>query len=162
MESRIEKNGYTRELSGSHSVLQRLLPRHHKILDLHLEGLSYENIASRTNLKKRQVANIVNSPVFQQQLSLRRSTIEDTVEENIIKHEQSVSDLLKEKTIAAAQKLVDLMDSDNDSVARQSANDILDRGGCPKVSRQESDIITTLILDNEQAQLIALALKETD
>ena len=160
MKSRIEQNGYNRELSGSHSVIQRLLPRHLKIMDLHLEGITYDDIASRVGLKKRQVANIINSPVFQSSLSLRRSKIEDSVNEEIIKTNESVLDVLKENTLAAVDKLVDLMSSENDSVARQSANDILDRGGFPKVSRQENDTSTTLILEDDQASILALTLKE--
>jgi len=160
MESRTEKNGYTRELSGSHSVVQRLLPRHLKIMDLHLEGTTYSEIASRVGLKKRQVANIVNSPVFQSSLSLRRSKIEDSVDEEIIKTQQSVLDVIKENTLAAVDKLVDLMDSENPSVARQSANDILDRGGFPKTSRQETESTQTLILDDEQAKVLTLTLEE--
>lgn len=160
MTSRIEQNGYNRELSGSHSVLQRLLPRHLKIMDLHLEGLSYQDIATRVSLKKRQVANIVNSPVFQQALAIRRSKIEDNVDEHLIKTQESVLDIIKENTFAAVDKLVDLMSSDNDSVARQSANDILDRGGFPKVQRQEQDTTTTLILEDDQAKILAQTLKE--
>lgn len=158
--SRIEKDGYERELSGSYSVVQRLLPRHHRIIDLHLQGLSAKDIAQETGLKKRQVLNIINSPVFQSQLSLRRSKIEDQVEETILKAQDDVLETLKKNTLSAVNRLVEISGSDNEAVARQAANDILDRGGYPKTSRQENDVSQTLILEDKQAQVIAEALKE--
>ena len=45
-------------------------------------------------------------------------------------------------------------------MARQASNDILDRGGYPKTSRQETEQNSTLIIENDQADLIKLALSE--
>jgi hypothetical protein len=54
------------------------------------------------------------------------------------------------------------MDDENPSVARQAANDILDRGGYPKVQRQENQNESTLVIDSEQAKLLEAALQEIE
>ena len=82
------------------------------------------------------------------------------MEEQIIKTQDDVNEEIKKATLAAARRLSALVDDDNPAVARQAANDILDRGGYPKVSRQENQNESTLVVDNEQAELLALTLKE--
>ncbi len=162
MPKNLESDHYDRELNGSYSVAERLLPRHHQIMDLHMQSLSYQKIADTLGMSMRQVANVCNTPAFQNALALRRDKIEDAVEEDIIRQNDSVLEVLKQNTLNAVNRLTELMDDDNSSVARQAANDILDRGGYPKVQRQETKNESTLIVDSEQAKLLETALKEIE
>lgn len=154
---------YKREMNGGFAVNARLLPRHHQIMDLYIAGKNNKEIVAATGVSYRQVLNIVNTPQFQNAAALRRDRIEDVVEERIIQEADAVQAIIKANTLTAINKLVDLTEqSDNDSVARQAANDILDRGGYPKVQRQETKNESTLVIDSEQAKLLEVALKEIE
>ena len=88
--------------------------------------------------------------------------MEDTVEEDILRTKNDVLTEIKNATMQAVGRLIELVDDDNVAVARQAANDILDRGGYPKVSRQENQNESTLVVDSEQAALLETALKEIE
>ena len=144
-----------REYNGSYTVLQKLLPQHYQILDLHLSGHKAPDISKILGISSRQVYNALNSPRFQNELSIRRAKLEDHVDESIIRAKDQVQEVIKQNTLAAINRLVQLTDQDeNPSVARQAANDILDRGGYPKISRQETEVSQSLVLENDQAALI--------
>ena len=153
---------YNRELNGSYSVAERLLPRHYQIMDLRMQGQNYREISDNLRISYRQVANVCNTPQFQNALALRRSSVEDQVEEDILKTQSDVLTEIKNSTMQAVRRLIQLVDDDNVAVARQAANDILDRGGYPKVSRQESQNESTLVVDSEQAALLKRALEEIE
>jgi hypothetical protein len=153
---------YKRDLSGSYSVAERLLPRHYQIMDLCLKGITKKEIVNTLGISYRQLMNICNTPQFMTALALRRDKIEDGVEEDILRTQNDVLTEIKNATMQAVNRLIELVDDDNAAVARQAANDILDRGGYPKVSRQENQNEQTLVVDKEQAELLALALKEIE
>ena len=153
---------YNRQLNGAYTIAHRLLPRHYQIMDLRLAGKNCREITRITGVSYRQVVNIVNTPQFQNALALRRDTIEDTVKEDIIRSESEVLTEIKKATLDAVHRLVELVDDENVAVARQAANDILDRGGYPKVSRQENQEERTLVVDEEQAKLLKKALQEIE
>jgi len=125
-----------------------------------MSGKNFREISDITGSSYRQVANVCNSPKFQNAEALRRDVVEDRVEEEIIKEKNSVMEVIKKNTLDAVERLVELMNDENVAVSRQAANDILDRGGYPKVSRQENQNESTLVVDSEQAKLLELALKE--
>jgi predicted transcriptional regulator len=56
--------------------IKRLLPRHEKIMDLLMEGLSQKEVAQRLMLSPRCVSYVVNSRVFQDALAERRWLME--------------------------------------------------------------------------------------
>jgi DNA-binding NarL/FixJ family response regulator len=56
--------------------IKRLLPRHEKIMDLLMEGLSQKEVAQRLMLSPRCVSYVVNSKVFQEVLAERRWAME--------------------------------------------------------------------------------------
>lgn len=149
-----------REKSGSYTVAQRLLPNHYAIQDLYLAGLKAEEIATRVNLTSRQVRNILNTPQFQHELALRRSKIEQSVDQTLVQAHEDVASIIRDQTIQAARKLGELIDSQNESVARQAANDILDRGGYPKVTKSDVSQQQSVVVDADQARVIAETLQQ--
>ena len=149
-----------REYNASYTVTQRLLPRHHQIQDLVLTGHSREDIAEKVKMSYRQVCNLVNSPNFQHELAIRRSKVEQNVEENVVKSQDEVTEALRAQTISAVTRLTDLITSENEAVARQAANDILDRAGYPKITRTTVDNTHVISIDKETATRIEDALKE--
>jgi DNA-binding CsgD family transcriptional regulator len=153
---------YKRDLNGSYSIAERLLPRHYQIMDLRAKGYNYKQIVEELGMSLRQVKNVCNTPQFQNALAMRRDIIEDRVEEDILKTQSDVLTEIKKATMSAVDRLIRLIDDDNPAVARQAANDILDRGGYPKVSRQENQNESTLVVDSEQAALLQTALKEIE
>lgn len=155
-----EQAHHDRELHGSYTVTQQLLPRHYTIQDLHLSGLNYREIALKLSMSLRQVANVINSPQFQHELALRRSHIQDSVDEGLLQAQDEVQTIIKKATTDAANRLSSLLTSENEAVSRQAANDILDRGGYPKVSRTDTTTKQSITLDSEAAAQIEKVLLE--
>ena len=96
---------YNRELNGSYSVAQRLLPRHHRVMDLHIRGLNARQISDELKMSYRQVHNLLNTPQFQNKASIRNQSIMDQSDQEIIIEKDSVNKLIKEHAFHAAQKL---------------------------------------------------------
>jgi len=113
--------------------LQKLNPRHYKILDMAVSGMQAVDIAHSLKMSPTQVNNILRSPSFQHQFALRRKQheyIQDTSESD------SVKQLLKDNAEKAASKLIDCVNSDDERIAIKSASEILDRSGYPKEQQQ--------------------------
>ncbi len=152
---------YKRELNASYTVSQRLLPRHYEIQDCVLQGLNGKQIAAKLSMAYRQVMNILATPQFQHELSLRRVKTEAQIDESILRSHDAVTEVIKTQTLAAVNKLTDLMtNSPNDSVARQAANDILDRGGYPKVTKTQDLSTAQILIDDKTAIILEQTLKE--
>ena len=109
--------------------IRRLLPRHHRIIDLALEGKSRKEIAEIVALTARAISNITGSPVFQNELSRRRRELERKTNEAIARTLTEV----RQRAGAAAMGAVDthlrLLRSKDPRVAQKAAMEILDRAG---------------------------------
>jgi hypothetical protein len=65
--------------------IKRLLPRHEKIMDLLMVGLSQKEVARRLMLSLRCVSYVVNSRVFQDALAERRWMMEQEQNEEYLR-----------------------------------------------------------------------------
>ncbi len=132
--------------------LQKLLPRHYRILDLVLDGnLTIKEIAEAVGMTQMGVHVIRRSPTFQHELAMRRKSREESYDETNVRDNLTALDLIHEKTAEAAEKIVDLMGSENESIALKSAVELLDRGGVPKETRSEQTnktLVVTLSADD--------------
>jgi len=132
--------------------LQKLNPRHYKILDMCLQGLQAVDIASQLKMSPTQINNIIRSPSFQHQFALRRQkleSIQDTTEVD------SVKQLLKQNAEKAASKLVDCINSDDERIAIKSASEILDRSGYPKEQQQNvQDNSVNIIISADELSIL--------
>ena len=135
-----------------------LTPRHNKIIDYCIEGLTPKQISEKLHMSARQVGIIINSGSFQHQLSIRRSNYNEDHDEKLAESEvQSASDILQQHAAAAAKRLTTGLLSNSENIALRSAESILDRTGTVKITRQESDDKPIINISREDLQL----LKET-
>lgn len=163
---------YNRSFKGNNmteTYLQKLLPRHHKIIDLFLDGnLTIKQIAEAVSMTPVAIHNIRSSPTFQHELSLRKLN-RDKVLDDIAAIDRT-AEIIDSHTEDAAEKIVTLLSSRDESIALRSASELLDRGGFPKASKIESvvkgavvvmsaedltRIERTLELENDRREMIA-------
>ena len=92
-------------------------------------------------MSREHVGVIVNSPLFQKELKALEDRIVDAIADPVR--------YLRGKSIKAAKKLVELMEtSENERIQQISAIEILDRAGAPKISRLEGDKQPSVYFDN--------------
>ena len=121
----------------SSSRLQRLQGRHHRMIDLKLEGVSHVDIASELGCTPQSVSLCVNAPIFQKEMARRREEYREGLDDEMVERVGDASQIIRKATILAAETQVSLLGSDNEIVQQRSAMDILDRGGFPKVTKSE-------------------------
>jgi len=135
--------------------IQSMNPRHYKILDLCLAGINNKDIATRLDMVPSQISIITNSPSFQHELAIRRSSISEQVDNTIANETKDAMHLLKENTLRAAQTLVNQLSSEQEKIAQASAMDILDRAGFPKVTKSSNTNLNAVVcIDLETAELL--------
>jgi len=135
--------------------LQKLNPRHFKILDLCLDGLQAVDIARHLKMTPTQINNIIRSPSFQHQFAVRRKQREDTQDASAVSEIDHVKNLLKENTEKAANKLIASIDSNDEKIAIKSASEILDRGGYPSIKEQRiQDNSVNIVINSEELSVL--------
>jgi hypothetical protein len=146
---------------GSETILAKLAPRHFKIIDLCLEGLPKNEIATRVNMGPRQLENVMNSPSFQHQLTLRRAQHEAQHDEAVAVAAIHTADhLLQKESTNAATELILQLTSDDETTRFRSAESILDRTGYAKVTKaQNTQLSAVLNVPVEQLSTINETLK---
>ncbi len=144
------------------NFIQNLNPRHHKILDLYLKGLSKVQIAERLDMTPSSISIITRSPNFQHELAMRMARISEISDGKIADSNEEVSNVLKEATLKAAKKIIDKMESAEEGISFKASCEVLDRGGFPKATRLDANIplAPQIILSADQIGCLADALKE--
>lgn len=137
--------------------IRKLNPRHLKIQDLALEGLKIKDIAEQLHMHRPHVSMIINSASFQHELSIRRSSVAEQVENNVASLDDEVASALKRSAKQAVDKIVDKMaHAEDEKLQVKSAIEILDRSGYPKSTRVEGQQVNIAIgISDDSAQLIA-------
>lgn len=108
--------------------LQRLNPAHFQIVDLCLQGYGPKEISQVVGMTPQAVSLITKSPVFQQELSRRRETMEKTVNSEIASTISNARLKLEANAEKAIDKVTDLMEkAEDERVQLTAARDILDR-----------------------------------
>jgi hypothetical protein len=141
-------------------LIQRLLPRHFKILELTLAGHDRKAIAQALEMSEPTITNVQRSPLFQAELVRRRregegATVATLDREAALGRARS---LLEEASVGAAEKMVELMEAEDTSLQHRAAADILDRA-LGKSGQKES--VPVVNITAEQVQLLNIALKES-
>ena len=135
-----------------------LTPRHYKILDYCISGLTPTEIAKKLKMTKGQVSIVMNSPSFQHQFAMRRAKHEDTLSEHEASELDTTKELLQKSALVAANKLVDGMSSCDERIKLKSATEILDRTGYSRINKDSSMSQNTNIIINSSDMNV---LKET-
>ena len=120
-------------------TIEKLTPRHYKILDYCIAGYTQQQISSALGMQHRQVGVIINSPSFQHQFALRRKQTELIQDTNNASAIDEVKQSLQLSAKAAADKLISGISSFDEKIALKSATEILDRTGYPKEQKVSGD-----------------------
>ena len=107
--------------------IQRLQARHYKMMDLHLAGMDTKAIAEVMGKSAVGVGQVINSPIFQAEVSRRRASGERAHDEGLAHVAVRAKQVIEDNAENAAQKVVDLMDDEDSSIQFKSATHILDR-----------------------------------
>ena len=142
-----------------HGNVQRLNGRHYQIIDLVLLGKRAVDIAKIVGMTARSVGLVIHSPSFQHELSMRRDTINEQVNKNIVDNIDDTAEELKKAGLEAARKLIGGLASSDEGIVFRSAADILDRTGYPKMTKSIGALSTNIGIDEKSASLIAESLK---
>lgn len=136
--------------------IKSLTPRHFKIVDLCVRGWAAIDIAKHLKMTGPSVSVIMNSPTFKHEFALRRAIFEDRDNQSIIDEEDEVTKTLREGARAAAQKLVQHIDSIEESISVKSCAEVLDRTGYIKKGDDKKTIIApTIIINDKDGQKLA-------
>jgi hypothetical protein len=97
------------------------------IVVLKLASYSQVQIAKIIGISREQVREILDKPAVQEEINILRAKLP-----------AAATELLQDFMIEAVMTYVDVMrTAENDKTRIEAANEILDRGGIPKVSRSE-------------------------
>ena len=144
------------------NTVQRLLPRHFKVIELAMAGHDSKTIAETLNIKPTTVALILKSPLVQHEISKRTKA---STEETILGLDRDafrgkVMGILEKATLKAAQVQEELLNNPNPTIALRASDSILDR---VFGSRQDGGGAATVInITAENVALLHTALKESE
>ena len=123
-------------------------------MDMVIQGLKSGAIAERLELTVQYVSTIVHAPQFQHQLAIRRENYQEHFDQSLIENEQDANKILKKNAIAAALKMVALMEAGNSNIQLKASCDIMDRVGPTKQNKNIDISQTNIIVDEKMAKLI--------
>lgn len=132
---------------------EKLNPRHYRIVDLTLLGVSAVDIASEVGINVASVGVIQRAPTFQHELALRRHRVTETVDLQLTNSHEQVENCLKNAALAAANKLVGSLDSLDEDIQIKSATELLDRTGHQKVNKIESKSVVLVLTPDDLTRI---------
>jgi hypothetical protein len=145
-----------RDFDMPHEI-ERLLPRHYKIIELASEGHSRKDIAQVLQMTPEAIGQILNSPLVQNQLAEIRAKREKIRDENLARGVHKAQQILEDASAQAAQTHVELLGHEDARIRQVSANAILDR-----VLENKSNQNTVVVIEAEKLQVLQIALQESD
>lgn len=137
--------------------IKQILPRHYEILRLSLLGLSPREISKTIDMSTTSLSFIIKSPIFQAELSRRRSHIEGKEDDLIASGVSRARDLLEEASVDAATTQIELLADQDSRVKHSAARDILDRTLGKKGEESRGG---TVVLEIEAINLLKVAFRE--
>jgi len=136
--------------------LTRLQAKHHRVLEMTLEGLSTIEIARQLGKNRVTIQNIIRSPAGQQELARRRQERAAKIDEVSLVKEANARTELENASSKAARTQVKFLDADDEKIAQKAAMDILDRTGFARVERKEL-VSAHVILDETALERLLTA-----
>lgn len=139
------------------SSILKLNPRHFKIIDLAVSGLTVQQIATQLDMSPRMVGVVINSPPVQHEIAVRRKAFEEDFDQKQAERESEVAGILQSSSNIAAKTLTGLLLSSNEAIKFKSAEAILDRTGHPRTSRSVSETAggTVININTEDLTLLS-------
>lgn len=141
--------------------IQRMMPRHFRIMDLVLQGKTCVQIGKELGCHPDTVTNVSHSPIFQDELARRRARIERQRDDAAAVETFQAKQVIEEAAVDAARAQVDALESPQATIKLRAADAILDRalgkGGPAKADTTPG----TIVLSAERIDLLMLALRES-
>lgn len=143
-------------------MIERLLPRHHRIIELALTGMSYQDIAVALGISVSTVRNVMRSPLVQDELARKRVAVNDpevarTVMDRDAAQSQALT-ILGAAAAKAAEVQVSLLEDENPLIRLKASTTVLDRLFGGKDGRDKPTVIN---VSAEHINLLTVALKES-
>lgn len=141
--------------------IQRLLPRHFKIIELFLAGHSIATIAEALEMSSGAVSLILKSPLIQHELATARKQSREpevlALDRDALR--SKVNSILETATVKAAAVQVELLDNPNPAIALKASTSILDRVYGDQKSAGGGGLVINITAEN--VALVNQALKES-
>ena len=151
----------TAPLTGPHEI-QRMLPRHFKIMEMKLAGYTNVDISKTVGLGENAVSYITRSPLFVTEYNRQlKEQTDNGIAEDRAAFAGKARSILDSATTKAANRLVDLIDSDDESVGLRASGSILDRA-LGKVDNESKGGPSLIVqINSVDALLISNTFKES-
>lgn len=107
--------------------LEKLNHIHLSMVELCLAGHSPEAIAHATSRTVTSVRMVIGSPLFQQELARRRGEQNKRSDQTIGVHRSEAKRILEESLVTAANRQIELLDSNDERVRQTAVSAIFDR-----------------------------------
>ena len=133
--------------------LRDLLPRHHQIVELVMDGLPNGEIAEIVGCTPQTISNVRNGSEVQHMLALRHARIAAASDDRRASDAAEVSEAIRSRTLDAVKRLGMVLDHGKDRDALRAAEAILDRGGFPRVQRTEAKSVAITLDSNDVSRL---------
>ena len=148
---------------SSRFQIQRMLPRHFKMVELHVAGLSNKAIAETLDCTPTSVSLILLSPIVKKEITtLLQTESNGSITQDLDAYASKAIKALKDNSHRAAQTQIDLLDCDDDSIRLRASGSILDRVlGKPDSKNASEGTQVKIEIKTQDAQLLILALNES-
>ena len=143
--------------------IQRMLPRHFKILQLRLAGLTNKAIAEMVDCSPEMVGIVIRSPLFQAEYQRQlKNQNNNEIEEEVQSFAGKTRSILEQASEKAANTQIDCLDSEDDSVRLRASGSILDRVlGKAEGSEASGGPQVNIEIQSADAKLLIVALHES-
>jgi hypothetical protein len=140
-------------------LLEKIMPRHHQILDLAVMGWDRQEIARECGLAPSTVSRVLAQPRIQHMLAVRKKKLQEQTDcmAEIVDRDclETARRMLDEASELASGILVEQLLCGDSKERAKAANDILDRVGIARVTKNENRNKTSvLMVDAETAERI--------
>lgn len=137
--------------------VQRLCPRHFQILELSLTGLTNREIGATVGVTPETVNAILSSPLGQAEIARRRSEQSKKFDNSALEIVEGAKRKVAMASTLAADTMIGLLESDDDSIKHRSAKDLLDRA-FGKSDEKIGQSVT--VLNPDKLSILILAMQE--
>jgi hypothetical protein len=135
------------------------------MMDYLLAGWKIVDIAKTMGCTPQNITDTKKQRIFQDELAQRRAIQDSQVSQDLSKsvsNAEYINEKLSNGARAAVEKLCGFVDGSEDcsaAIARQSASDILDRAGYPKMTKTENTQNNIFVLDQDDFTRIEETMK---
>jgi len=143
--------------------VQKLNSRHRQVMRAILAGRTRQFIVNETGISESQYERVIRSPIFiQEKEKMQYEIRQEAIRLIAAKEVDPVSQVLKEGSLPAAQKMVGLLESKDEKISITSAMELLEIDGRkPKAIPGIDARSVTFVLEGKNAENIERALEAT-